>query len=48
MGNRGFFISAMNTAYCLDLSGAYAANEGNVQVYETNGTAAQQWSVVKK
>ena len=38
----------MNTAYCIDLSGAYAANEGNVQVYETNGTAAQQWSVVKK
>lgn len=42
------FVSAMNTAYCIDLSGAYAANEGNVQVYETNGTAAQQWSVVKK
>ena len=42
------FVSAMNTAYCLDLSGAYAANEGNVQVYEINGTAAQQWSVVKK
>ena len=42
------FASAMNTAYCIDLSGAYAANEGNVQVYETNGTAAQQWSVVKK
>ena len=42
------FASAMNTAYCLDLSGAYAANKGNVQVYETNGTLAQQWSVVKK
>lgn len=45
---QDIFASAMNTAYCLDLSGAYAANEGNVQVYETNGTLAQQWSVVKK
>lgn len=45
---QDIFVSAMNTAYCLDLSGAYAANEGNVQVYETNGTAARQWSVVKK
>ena len=36
-----------NTKYCLDVQGNVRANGTPVQVYECNGTGAQQWTVKK-
>ena len=42
----GFRIQS-KLGYFLDVSGGYADNETNVQVYEGNGTAAQHWRLYK-
>ena len=39
--------SAINSNYVLDMSSSSLANGGNVQVYQSNGTKAQAWKIVK-
>ena len=46
--NNGFYkISQINTNMCLDVNGASLNMETNVQMYESNGSNAQQWSIEK-
>ena len=39
--------SAINSNYVLDMTGSSLANGGNVQLYQSNGTNAQAWKIVK-
>lgn len=39
--------SASNSNYAVDVKAASAKDGANIQLYKNNGTAAQQWSVVK-
>jgi hypothetical protein len=48
MGNGQYmFISAAN-GKVLDVQNAATNNGANVQIYEGNGTLAQQWSLIQK
>ena len=41
------FISALNTNYCIDLEWGIAGNERNIQLYNVNGSDAQEWKFVR-
>ena len=44
-GNTYYIASALNGKKVLDISGGSKANGGNAQLYRSNGTAAQRWTV---
>ena len=39
--------SAINTGYVFDMSGSSMVNGGNLQIYQSNGTNAQAWKIIK-
>lgn len=42
-----FIASSINQNYVLDVKGASQSNSANVQLYQSNGTNAQKWKLVK-
>ena len=47
LGNGFYQIKSKGTNLCLDVSGASLDRGTNVQIWEENGSTAQQWSIIQ-